>query len=102
MPGVREHTILNEIRTAAMRVGPRLQGRRIVLFGSRALGTARTRSDFDIGIVGDTPAPASLFYEFEDALDDIHTLYTIDLVDLAAAGRHFREHALKKCEVLYG
>ena len=42
---------------------------KIILFGSRAKGTATERSDIDI-------------FELEEALEDIPTLYTIDLVDL--------------------
>ena len=47
------------------------------LFGSRAKGTARPRSDFDIAVAG-VPDIEGL----RDALDNIPTLYKIDLVDL--------------------
>ena len=52
---------------------------KIILFGSRAKGTARERSDIDIAVSG---VASSDIFELEEALEDIPTLYTIDLVDL--------------------
>ena len=52
---------------------------RIILFGSRAKGTHRERSDIDIAVSG--VASCDIF-ELEEELEDIPTLYTIDLVDL--------------------
>ena len=48
---------------------------KIILFGSRAKGTATERSDIDIAVSG--VASSDIF-----ELEDIPTLYTIDLVDL--------------------
>ena len=47
------------------------------LFGSRAKGTATPRSDFDIAVAG-----VSDIEGLREALDNIPTLYKIDLVDL--------------------
>lgn len=52
---------------------------KIILFGSRAKGTATERSDIDIAVSGVT---SSDIFELEEALEDIPTLYTIDLVNL--------------------
>lgn len=52
---------------------------KIILFGSRAKGTATERSDIDIAVSG---VALSDIFELEEALEDIPTLYTIDLVDL--------------------
>lgn len=52
----REGTIKDLIRQEIMKVAPELRGYRIFLFGSRATGNARERSDFDIGILGDAAA----------------------------------------------
>lgn len=52
---------------------------KIILFGSRAKGTATERSDIDISVSG---VASSDIFELEEALEDIPTLYTIDLVDL--------------------
>ena len=51
----------------------------VILYGSRAKGTAQERSDIDIAVSG--VASCDIF-ELEEALEDIPTLYTIDLVDL--------------------
>ena len=48
-----------------------------ILYGSRAKGTARVRSDIDIAVCGTK--------DFDSLLEDIEnipTLYTVDLVDL--------------------
>jgi uncharacterized protein len=79
-----------------------LRGYRVVLFGSRAAGDARDRSDFDVGVLGDAPLPLKTFYEMEDLFDGIETLYRIDWVDLNRVSPEFRREALKKSETLYG
>lgn len=50
---------------------------KIILFGSRAKGTATERSDIAVSGVA-----SSDIFELEEALEDIPTLYTIDFVDL--------------------
>jgi predicted nucleotidyltransferase len=82
--------------------GSLLKGYRIVLFGSRAAGTARPRSDFDVGIIGDTPVPLKTFFLIGESLDTVETLHRIDWVDLNRASENFKKEALKKTEVLYG
>jgi predicted nucleotidyltransferase len=79
----------------------RLRGRKVVLFGSRARGTARPRSDFDVGILGEIPLPLNDFYAIEDMLDELPTLYRIELVDFARVSERFRRRALEQVEVLY-
>lgn len=79
----------------------RLGGRQVVLFGSRAQGKAKSRSDFDLGVVGDTPLPLADFVAIEDMLDELPTLYRIDWVDLARVSERFRSQALQKAEVIH-
>lgn len=79
----------------------RLGGRQVVLFGSRAQGKAKSRSDFDLGVVGDTPLPLVDFFAIGDMLDELPTLYRIDWVDLARVSERFRSQALQKVEVIY-
>jgi len=50
-----EKRIKEEIRNVCARMEADLRGYRVVLFGSRTAGGARDRSDFDVGVVGDTP-----------------------------------------------
>ena len=81
----------------------RLGGRQVVLFGSRAQGKgkAKPRSDFDLGVVGDTPLPLVDFFAIGDMLDELPTLYRIDWVDLARVSERFRSQALQKAEVIH-
>lgn len=79
----------------------RLQGYKVVLFGSRAQGTAKLRSDFDLGVVGEMPLPLVDFFAIEDMLDDLPTLYRIDWVDFSSVSERFRAQALRSVEVIY-
>lgn len=98
----REAEILAMIAGVMARNAERLRGRRVLLFGSRASGKARPRSDFDLGVMGDEPLPLEDFYAIEDQLDALPTLYKIDWVDLNRASPRFRERALRQTETLYG
>ena len=69
--------VLKEI----VRLCEKYGARQAVLFGSRAKGTARERSDFDIAVSG-----VQAFEELQEELEDLPTLYSIDLVDLDTCG----------------
>jgi predicted nucleotidyltransferase len=94
--------VKEEIRKVCTRMEADLRGYRVVLFGSRASGRAADRSDFDIGIFGEAPLPLRIFYEMEELLEEIPTLYRIDWVDLNRVSPGFRHEAMKHTEVLYG
>jgi predicted nucleotidyltransferase len=98
---IRTEKIKANIRSVFPRFRERLAGRKVVLFGSRADGNAKERSDFDIGIIGTAPVPASLFFEIEDALDSINTLYKIDFVDIESSAPSFKAQAMSKYEIMY-
>ena len=102
MTTMLEKRIKQELRNACDRMRDDLRGYRVVLFGSRAAGSARERSDFDVGILGSTPLPLKAFYHLENLFDEIETLHQINLVDLNRVSSGFRREALKKTEVLYG
>lgn len=70
------------IRDCLARFAGELRGYRVVLFGSRAAGTAGPRADFDLGVLGPAPLPLDVFYRIRDALEELPTLYTVDWVDL--------------------
>ena len=97
----REDEIKKMLRSCFREFKKELAGRKVILFGSRADGTARDRSDFDIGIVGPGPLPLKTFFRIEDRLDNLDTLYKLDWVDLNRADELFRDEALKHVEVLY-
>ena len=58
---------------------------RIFLFGSRARGTARPSSDYDIGVEGPAVVPFSILARIESDIEDLPTLATIDVVDMSSA-----------------
>ena len=72
----------------------------VIWFGSWPQGKARPRSDIDMAIsIGDRISP-ELMGVLQEALDDLPTLYEIDIVDLTATGPKLREEILKHGERL--
>lgn len=98
----RQAEIRAMIAQTMQAAAPRLGNHKVVLFGSRASGCAKPRSDFDIGVIGDEPLPLEDFYTIEDQLDALPTLYRIDWVDLNRVGERFRARALSVVEVIHG
>ncbi|MCF7817579.1 MAG: nucleotidyltransferase domain-containing protein [Kiritimatiellales bacterium] len=98
----REREILDEICGQLEKAKDELAGFRVFLFGSRAAGTAKERSDFDIGVYGAGPLALNTFFKISDLLDQVRTLYRIDWVDLHETSEQFRTEALKNARVLYG
>jgi len=66
-----------------------------VLFGSRATGQARLSSDWDIGILGPTALRDVKVQAIRKALEDLPTLHSFDVVDLATLPARFREAVLR-------
>jgi len=93
--------VLSDIRAVLTASADLLRGHSVVLFGSRATGTAAERSDFDIGVNGKVPLPLTAFYAIADKLESLRTLYRIDWVDLCRTSDVFRAEALKCSTVLY-
>lgn len=96
----REQEIKEMLRQELRRSAPLLHGHKVFLFGSRAAKTARPRSDYDLGVYGAEPLALDAFYEIEDRLEALPTLYKIDWVDLNRASAEFRQQALKFVEPL--
>ncbi len=97
----REQVIKQEIRRQLEKVSEELKDYTVILFGSRAAGCPRARSDFDVGIIGPQPISLRSFYRIEELFEAINTLYTIDWVDLNRASPTLRREALKTMEILY-
>lgn len=89
------------LRRALEPFAPQLAGYRVFLFGSRAAGHARPRSDFDVGVMGSQPLPVKLYSDIEDAFDALPTLYRIDWVDFNQVSPSFRERAMQHTKILY-
>lgn len=71
-------------------------GHRAVLFGSRATGAAGPRSDWDIGIIGPAPLDGADVERIREALENLPTLSTFEVVDLTGVPDGFRERALRE------
>ena len=97
----REDEIRQMLREVCRDAQRRLAGHRVVVFGSRARGDAKPRSDFDVGVLGETPLPLEDFYALEELIENLPTLYRIDWVDLARASASFRHEAMADMQVIY-
>ena len=97
----RQAEIVALLKRLFQELAPQLRGYKVLLFGSRAAGRASPRSDFDLGVLGTVPMPLNVFYQIEDKLEALPTLYKIDWVDLNRVADEFRQRALQHAEVLY-
>ena len=71
-------------------------GYRALLFGSKATGQAGPRSDWDIGIVGPAPLDGAILERIREALDEVPTLATFEVVDLSTVPEGFRDRAMRE------
>ncbi|MEE9398126.1 MAG: nucleotidyltransferase domain-containing protein [Methylococcales bacterium] len=97
----REAEIKSMIADVMHRNTSKLKDHKVFLFGSRATGKAKQRSDFDIGVLGEDPLPLSVFFTIEDQLEALPTLYKIDWMDFNKVSDRFRKRAMQQIEVLY-
>lgn len=94
---------LNEIEKHVLPVAHKyldLSEYRLVIFGSRAAGTAQSTSDIDIGIQGPKPVPRHLLAHLREDLKEAPTIYKIDVVDLTTASKTFRQEAIKNAKTI--
>ena len=68
---------IEEILQEIIRICKNNSVTKVILFGSRAKGTALERSDIDIAVCG-----VEDIEKLREELEDITTLYTIDVVDM--------------------
>lgn len=73
---LRDEVILSEI---VKQIAYFLPDVKIYLFGSRAKGSHKPRSDFDIAVCWNKKIPAGLYFQIQDRLQKIATLKKIDL-----------------------
>ena len=69
---------------------------RVFLFGSRATGSARERSDIDIGIEGPAPVSRDALAAIHEEIEEAPTLYSIDVVDFRRLPEKFRKVARRR------
>ena len=83
----RETEILDMIRNACIEAG----AQKVILFGSRAKGTHHERSDFDIAVAGVTD-----MILLQQMIEELPTLYEIDVVDLDTCKNHLLMEEIKE------
>jgi predicted nucleotidyltransferase len=71
------------------------EGASVVWFGSWVRGAAAARSDLDIAVSTGTPIAPEVMGELRSVVEELPTLYQIDLVDFSAAGSALREEVLR-------
>lgn len=75
-----------------------LRSYRVFFFGSRVTGHGDERSDVDIGIEGPQKIPIRVIGEMREELEQISTLYTLQLVDFKSVSREFKAVASQGTE----
>ena len=71
----------------------------VFLFGSRASGHARSRTDVDIGLWSQETLPRQLYHRIRNAVDDSIIPYKVDIVDFTRVDPEFKIIALKDIEI---
>ena len=81
-------------------LGPNTQ---LFLFGSRSEGTNSDFSDFDFFVKSAILLTAEQWLNFTESVENLPTLYKIDLIDFNQAGDDFKKIASKSAkEILNG
>jgi predicted nucleotidyltransferase len=92
----------DEVLTAVSNIIARfLPDARILLFGSRARGDAEQTSDFDFAIDAGSKIPLDAIARIEGEIEELHTLKSVDIVDLNRANPAFKTIILKTGVKIY-
>jgi len=73
---------------------------KIFFFGSRVLGKGSERSDIDVGIEGPKEIPSSIFLDIQEEIENLPTLYKIDIVDFKRVSLAFKKIAFQSAEFI--
>lgn len=79
----------------------RVHPKRVILFGSRASGRAKTYADFDLAVEGVT-MDARTERLLKETLDETAGIFTVDLVDLDKVEPELREIVIQTGRVVHG
>lgn len=96
---VATHPDIDALRSPILRAIGRhldLNTYQVFVFGSRAMGTAHSRSDFDIGIEGPREVPIGTMAAIRDELEELPTIHTIEFLDMHATSPVFQRLARRK------
>jgi predicted nucleotidyltransferase len=73
---------------------------RVFFFGSRVTGKGTDRSDIDIGIEGKEPVPAETMDAIQEDIENLPTLYKIEIVDFKRVTEKFYQVATQQREFI--
>ncbi len=73
---------------------------RVFFFGSRVAGQGTENSDIDVGIEGQAPVPWSVMAKVRGEVEELPTLYKIDIVDFQNVSPRFKKVATQRVELL--
>ncbi len=73
---------------------------RVFFFGSRVQGMSGKGSDVDVGIEG-PPIDPFKWAQIEEDIENLPTLYKVDLVDFNRVSEEFKRNALRQIEVIH-
>ena len=68
---------VDEVISEVAELCKRFHAKEVILYGSRAKGTARERSDIDIAVTG-----VENFDLLEEKVEELPTLYSVDMVNM--------------------
>jgi len=69
---------------------------KVFVYGSRADGTARVGSDFDVGLVGKKEVPFGIISLVKEDLSNSNIPYFVDIVDFSKAKGGFKNQVVKE------
>ncbi len=73
---------------------------KVFFFGSRITGKGDDRSDIDVGIEGPDPIPGSTLSLITEEVENIRTLYTIEIVDFKKVSDDFYNVAKQNIKMI--
>ncbi len=73
---------------------------KVFFFGSRITGKGDDRSDIDVGIEGPDPIPGSTLSLITEEVENIRTLYTIEIVDFKKVSDNFYNVAKQNIKMI--
>lgn len=83
-------------------VGKRLDLKeyKVFFFGSRVTDGGTERSDIDVGIEGPKPIPLEALFDIKEDVENLPTLYKIEIVDFRKVPPEFYEVASRRVEAV--
>lgn len=73
---------------------------KVFVFGSRVTGKGDDRSDIDVGIEGPEPVSSAAKLEIAEEVENLPTLYKIEIVDFSQVPDKFKLVAKETIELL--